>query len=473
MEVGGVGGGKSMTKRRAVVHGALAVVLAVWAPPASGQEARPKDTNPQQAPFEMPDTTGIRLVLENGLSVFVIEDHTAPIVSFTAFVRGGTGDNEVPGAAEMLAFMMATRGPCWMAPGRFRKTLDDMKADFVVTMNAEMTEVNLNVSPADAARAVRIFSGIVREPCVDAQGLADFRAAVAASRHDDATGRYEGSIDTAVDLFYDQLYGDHPYGREVTVDDVAGLELDDVEQFHEDYFNPWNVTIAVAGDFAGREMMRSVDQRFADWTARRPPMFRRAAELEAVPTQRQVFTFPTDSAGTWLVIGQGLPPMDPADWPALELMNYILAGGHSGTRLSRELGDRRGLTNDIVGVVDLNLRGPGAYTVRAACRPDVAQQVIDVVLREIERIRAEPVTPEELSAAQEALANRGFARRFENGHVTARTFAEEWARFGTFVHLASYQRRVRSVSIRDVQEAALEYLAPDRMIVVILGPASA
>ncbi len=448
------------------------LVLMIAAAGVSAQELdHPRDMNLQQQTFRMPDTASARIFLENGLNAFIIEDRRAPVVSFTMYVRGGTGDDRVQGAAEMLALMLATRGPCWMAPGRFQETIDEMGAEFVVTMDSEFTEVNLNVAAEDARRALRIFSGIVREPCIDPQGLDSFRAAVVRSNQaaTPSEGQYEGSLDKAVDLFYERLFGAHPYGHAVTSAEAEALSVEDVERFYNEHVSPLNISIAVAGDFDVSEMLRNVDQRFADWQQQRPPTFHKVEPL-AEADRLGVYGFPADKLQTWIVIGHGLPPVDPADRPALEVMNYILGGGHFDTRLFREARDRRGLTNDASGILDFNLRGPGAYTFRTYGRPEVAQELIDIVVGEIARMQNDLVTQEELFVARGALADGVFAMRFENGHIAARTFAREWARYGTFVHLAEYQERIRKVSAEDVQDAARRYLDPSRLLIVTLGP---
>ena len=149
-------------------------------------------------------------------------------------------------------------------------------------------------------------------------------------------------------------------------------------------------------------------------------------------------------------------------------MNYILGGGHFDTRLFREARDKRGLTNDASGFMEFNTRGPGSYTFRTYGRHEVAQQLIDIVFAEIDRIRNELVSEEELFVAKGALIDGEFAMRFENGHAMARTMAEEHVRYGTLAHLARYVGRVDDVSAEDVRRAAQRYLNPERMIEVVV-----
>jgi predicted Zn-dependent peptidase len=430
----------------------------------------------QEPSFEMPDTAQFMVPLNNGMMAFVVGDSRQPLVTFTALVRGGKGEDEKQGAAEALTYLMRSRGPCWMAPGRFAEALEQMAASFYVGLSDELIEVSLNVPLEDAMQGLRIFSGIVREPCIDREGLEAFvqqgvGTALPVAEGESGPVLYEGSLQAAFDLFQALLFENHPYGEPVTPGDAEALSLEDVERFHRRYFIPVNVILGISGAFEPQQIVTSVDQRFGDWEAQRLPRFSDAPDVRTrEPTE--VYSYRTDKLQTWIVVGHELPQINPQDWPAVEVMNYILGGGHFDTRLFRETRDKRGLTNDASGFLEPRLRGPGSYTFRTYGRPEVAQQLVDIVFAEVNRIRDEPVTEEELFVAKGALADGVFAMKFATGDGAARALAEAYAHYGTLIHLAQYVQRVRRVSARDVQRAAQRYLHPERMKVVMLGPAA-
>ena len=154
--------------------------------------------------------------------------------------------------------------------------------------------------------------------------------------------------------------------------------------------------------------------------------------------------------------------------PALQVMNYILGGGHFDTRLFREARDKTGYTNDASGFLESNVRGPGSYTFRTYGRPEVAQELVDIIFREIERIQNELVSEEELFTAKGALIDGDFAMQFINGHTVARTFAEGYAKYGGFRQLVLYPDWIDDVSAEDVRDAARRYLHPERMTVLLI-----
>jgi predicted Zn-dependent peptidase len=433
-----------------------------------GQELpHPREMGFTQLQFQIPDTAQFEFRLDNGLTGFAVQDMRVPLIQFSAFVRAGKGDGQKQGVAEALA-MFFQSGPCWMGPNRFREALDRLAGELSIVMEANMTEITLNVPADDAREALRIFSGIVRAPCIEQERLEEFLRRGVSDPTPPVDGTVDnGSLDLAVELFNRRLFDSHPYGDVVTAEDAAAITLEDVEDFHREFFNPANLVLAVSGAWDATEMLREVDLRFADWEPRRAPPRASGPDIETPP--RATYRYHSDKLQTWIVIGHELPRVDPEELPALEVMNYILGGGHFDTRLFREARDRRGLTNDASGFLEVNPRGPGSYTFRTYGRHEVAQQLIDLLFAEIERMRNELVSEEELEVAHGALTEGAFSMQFTSGTALARTFAVELVRYGSFEHLYNYVRRVRSVSREDVRRAARRYLHPDRMAVVVVG----
>jgi zinc protease len=161
------------------------------------------------------------------------------------------------------------------------------------------------------------------------------------------------------------------------------------------------------------------------------------------------------------------------DRAALDVMNYILGGGHFDTRLFRELRDKRGLANTGGGFPEPNLHGPGSYTFRTYGRPEAITQLIAITLDEIDRIQREPVTADELQIAIGALADGAFAMRYADGYATARSFADEYARNGNHNESMSYPARVREVTAEQVLDVARRYIDPTRLRIVVVGPLDA
>jgi len=277
---------------------------------------------------------------------------------------------------------------------------------------------------------------------------------------------YEGSLAATVKLFEANLFAAHPYSGSYGDDWNA-----DATVFYERFVVPTNVVLAVSGDFEDGVMREALTMAFADWSGAEPLLL--LHPMPALSAERRLLTYPADKLQGWVAIGHELPEVPVEDEAALLVMNYVLGGGHFDTRLFRATRDRRGLTNDDSGFPEQGFRGPGVYTFRTYGRPQVVRLLIQLTFEEIERIRAEPVSEEDLFVARGALADGDYSLWFRNGAATAATYAREWLRYGDHNRTASWQERVRAVTADAVLDAARRYLHPERMQVVVVGPIDA
>jgi zinc protease len=436
----------------------------------------PRDMNLPKSAFERPNAHDYQVKLKNGLVAYLVEDHTVPLVSLTAIVHAGKADGSKQGAAEVLAEVLQKKGAASMYAGGFKISLDNMAADYRVSITQEMTEITLNVPAGDTWGALLLLAQTLRDPAISADVITIMRkrSSNEGSPSEKATGEsrpvlYEGSLTAALQRFESILFANHPYGKHPNALDYRRLTVDDIRSFHRKFFIPANTVLAISGDFSAQELQLAFQQNFGDW--QQAPVPNRSVVPEVKTSEsRQIHTYESPKLQAWMVLGHELPTVPLADLAALQVMNYILGGGHFDTRLFRETRDKRGLTNDDSGFLEPYWHGPGTYTFRTYGRPEVIHLLAELTLNEIDRIRSELVSEKELFVAKNALAAGEFEMKFENGHTTARTFAEEWLRYGNHKASVSYRERVRAVTAQDVFAAAQKYLHPERMQMVLMGP---
>ena len=448
-----------------------ALALALLALPFTSKLAfaqeypHPREMDLPETTFTRPNPDDVRMELDNGLTAYVVEEHEVPLVTLTAFVRSGTAYDEKQGAAEALEGALR-RGA---GLDGFRDHLSTMVADYAVTGSPERFEVSLNVPAEHAAEATALLADVLRQPAL---AEADVQALQAGSAAQDEAGggRYgEGGLQAASQRLREVVLGDHPYGHTPTSEEASALTSDDVAAFHNAFFVPSNVVLAVSGDFDAAAARAMLEEHFGDWEGGEAPSLPPPPDVRPA-TERQAFAHDLDTRQAWLALGHAIPPVAMEEQAALDVMNYILGGGHFDTRLFRATRDRRGLTNDASSFPEPGMQGPGLYAILTSGRHAVIPELVDLVMQEVERIRTEPVSEEDLFVARKALAEGVYAMRFEDGNATARTFALEWAERGDHEETATYPDRVRAVTGEDVQTAAQRYLHPDRMQMVILGP---
>ena len=449
------------------------VALALWALIGASASAQvtphPREMGLPEAPSPRPDPEDHAVTLANGVTAYIAEDRTVPLVTVTAFVNAGYAD-EPDGAAEALAAAYRRAGPAGMGAAAFHEAITAMVADYRVVLDAELLELTLDVPAEDGADALALLARLVVDgPEVTEADLSAARSqADAASSEGSGGPSYDGSLEAATALLRQHLLRDVAYAPRPRMDAASRLTLADVQDFHRDRFVGGNVTLAVGGamDAARTEERLGAFERVPDGARHRRP----TVEAPPPPDGLVLHTYPADKLQGWLVLGAALPVVPLEEEAALDVMNYIIGGGHFDTRLFREARDKRGLTNDASGFLEPATHGPGTYTFRTYGRPEAVRLLLDLTLAEIEKMRSGPVSEEELFVARGALADGVFAVRYRDGWSTARSFAEEHARHGDVSRSATYQERVRAVSDDDVLRAATKYLQPDGMTGVLIGP---
>jgi zinc protease len=431
------------------------------------QYAHPRDIRMAAPSFVRPEPAAYRQQIGDAVA-YIVEDRRVPLVTVSAFVRAGYVDGATPDIARGVERALRS-GPAALAPGAFDAELERMAAEWRVAMGPELTELSLDVPAEDAARAIELLVATLRAP-----RLATLPAGrpPSALRSDAATGEsgavlYEGSLQLAVDLFHEWLLGETPYAGFA----ARGAAVDSITNFHRALFGPATTVFAIAGDIAAADARRALAGALAGWSGGRTPE-RRALPPLPRPAGREIRVYDTDRLQGWIVMGHELAPVPARDRAALDVMNYILGGGHFDTRLFRELRDKRGLANTGGGFPEANQHGPGSYTFRTYGRPEAIPQLIELTLAEIDRMQREPVTVDELAIAKGALADGAFPMRYADGYATARSLAEEWARHGDHDESTNYVERVRQTTAEQVLDVARRYIEPERFRIVVVGPIS-
>jgi predicted Zn-dependent peptidase len=438
---------------------------------AAAQElTHPLEMGLPESRFERPDPADYSVRLDNGLVAYVARADQVPLANLSAFIGVGKVSDSPQGIAEALEAALKA-GPADAAAGDFAAALGRMTAEITVAMHDEWTEVSLDVPVEDLAEAMDLFAAVLQSPSITDASIERAARAVGGDAADlggeSGPALYEGSLTAAVDRFHEILYDGHPYGARPAKSDFATLEAADVRDFHERYFVPGNIVLAVAGDIDTDALAAELEALFGGLAAGAVP--EPIVQPPIAPMKRAQHGFEADKLQTWLVFGHALPRVPPEDEAALEVMNYILAGGHLWTRMTIETRYKYGYTNDASGFLEPHWYGPGSYTFRSYSRHEVIDDIYRNMMDEVTRIRSEPVDEEELFVAKGALTDGGFPVRYLDGYALSRAFALERLRHGNHERSASYVERIRAVDADDVLAAARKYLNPGQMQVVLMG----
>ena len=267
------------------------------------------------------------------------------------------------------------------------------------------------------------------------------------------------------------VYGQHPYGYEMTEASLARISVADMKAAH---------AAGVVACRARVSMVGAVTRVQADALAARLlsrlPLVPCASlsPLPAIPevaplVRAEGINIPFDSAQAHVLIGQpGFKRADPDYFP-LTVGNYVLGGGGFVSRLTSEVREKRGLTYGVSSSFSPALSA-GSFTVGLQTRPDQAAQAVEVARKVMSEFVASGPTQAELQAAKDNLIG-GFALRIDsNGKLLANLAAIAWNDL-PLDYLDTWTQRVEKVTVGDVKSAFGRKLQPEKMVTVILGAA--
>jgi zinc protease len=254
---------------------------------------------------------------------------------------------------------------------------------------------------------------------------------------------------------------------EGSTESVSALSRKDVEQFYRSSYRTGSTTVIMAGDVSTDQARTLITRAFEQWASGSAP--NRPLSAAARTTRKSIHIVDKPEAPqSELRAGHvGLPRKHPDFFPTL-VMNAVL-GGLFGSRINLNLREAHGYTYGASSFYDWR-RGPGPFVVSTAVQSEVTAPALREILREIDRIRAERISDEELSLARDYL-DGVFPIRYETTAAIASALATLVIYDLPADYYESYRKDIRGVSADAVLKAARSHLHPDELLTVVVGDA--
>jgi len=409
-----------------------------------------------------------RFVLNNGMAVYLMEDHDLPLVSGQVLVR--TGERLEPtqkvGLADLVGTVMRTGGTKQHSPSQLNQILEQRAASVEAGIGATSGNVGFNALSEDVEMVFGLFAEVMRSPAFaqDQLDLAKTQVGGGIARRNDNAGEITGRE------FQKLIYGSNsPYARTVEYATLTPINRQDLSNFYEQYFHPNNVILGIVGDFDSQKMRSLIQAKFGDWqkTANSPP------QLPAVSQAKSGGVFlvnKPDLTQSYVRIGHLGGKLDSPDYAALEVLNGVLNG--FGGRLFNEVRSRQGLAYSVSGAWSPRYDYPGVFIAGGQTRSDATVPFIKAIRTEIQRLQTEKVKPAELAYAKDTVLN-SFVFNFQDPSQTlSRLMRYEYYGYpADFIF--RYRRGVEATTIDDIQRVAKQYLLPEKSVTLVVGNAAA
>ena len=418
-------------------------------------------------PVEFSPPEPARLVLEDGMVVYLLEDHELPLVSLSATMRTGgwLEPQDKIGLAGLTGSVMRTGGGGGLTAAQIDEELEQFAIDINMSMGRQSGSASLDVLSKDLARGMRIFAALLRQPAFEPARveLAKLQAIEGIRRRQDNPGSIVSRE------FMKQLYGpEHPSARESTIESVQRITRDDMVAFHQRTVHPNGIILGVTGDFETDEMLALLRATFGDWKKGEVPELKIADAPETAG--RSIVRFVSkDTSQTHLRVGHlSIKEQDP-DYVSFAIANDILGGSSFRSRLFNDVRTKRGLAYSVGSRLNTGVHDQGVWLMRAETKLPSTQEVINRFVANMERMRTELVTDAELAEAKEAYVN-SFVFSFASPSAIVGRFVELEYDGLPKDFLQQLRARVIALSKEDILAAAKNHFHLDRLTIVAVGP---
>lgn len=340
-----------------------------------------------------------RVVLSNGVVVFLYENHELPLFDINIRFKASPADEVPAHSFGLLDDVWREGGTKSLSPDALDEKLESLAAGIDTGADTDGVSVTLACLSRDMETSLDLWTDVMLNPAFDAGRLAIAKGqAVEALRRKNETPNQVGRR-----AFRDVIYGpNHIYASDPLPEDINRISRADLIAIHKRVVAPQTAIIAAAGDFNKKELIAGLERRFAHWprNQRVAPAYDYSVSSAAVGS---VFLVEKDFSQSRVSIGRlGLNRYSP-DRYACEVADYILGGG-GPSRLFGEIRSRRGLAYSVGSFMQLPT-GTGMVGVISQTRAGATIAVIDAILAEMKRFSSEPVTPEELDLAKASMVN--------------------------------------------------------------------
>jgi len=334
-----------------------------------------------------------------------------------------------------------------------------MGAELNAGTGKENTSVYARVIDDHLPQAFDVVGDMVWHPRIDEADLANEREIVL-----EEIAMYEDDPqDRVFDVLGEAVFGEHPLGRPVIgrTEVIANTSAAGLHAFHAGHYAPEDVVIAAAGSLdhdAIVALANGLD------VPRRP----RVPQPPPVPEQLppHLSFLKKDTEQYHITLGAPALARDDDRRFILRVLDNIL-GGTSSSRLFQEVRELRGLAYNVYSFQSLHA-GTGMIGVYLGTRPDNVGPALQVVAEELERLRQDGVTDEELERSKQNVKGRIV--------LSLESTAARMSRLGSAVlselpllSLDEVVERVESVTLEDLNDLLRELLAPERVSAAAIG----
>jgi len=409
----------------------------------------------------------VKKVLDNGLVILCQENHAAPVAVVQAFVRAGSifeAEYMGAGISHFCEHLVSGGSTKTRPETKTTKLLDELGGANNAYTSTDRTTYFIRTTKDKFDVACQLIADWMQNAALTQEEFDRERKVI---QREIEKGKVEPSR-VLWKLAQKTKLSFHPARHPVIgyTELFQKLTREDVVKYYRRMYTPGNMVIVAVGDFDAARAAARIGELFKNATQGGRVTTLPPEDPAQQGTRRAVIEMDVKSA--YMLMSFRTIPLAHQDLYPLDVMAYILTRGRS-SRLVQRVREREVLADSVLSWSHTPWFGTGSFDVRMVLKPGNIAEAQTAVLAELDRLKTEKVTHEELARAKKQnVANDVFGR--QTIEQQAAELGGNYLATGNPFYDELYLRRLRAVTADQIQDVARKYLTRENMTVVMIRP---
>lgn len=410
-----------------------------------------------------------RYVLSNGLTVLLLPDHSAPLVSYQTWFKVGSRDEEpgYTGMAHLFEHMMF-KGARRYDGKTFDRLLNGAGATHNAFTTKDHTTYYATLPSSHLELVIDLESDRMESLQVTAENLKSEREVVKEERRYRTDNQVMGKLQEVV---YATLFKTYPYKWPVVgwMEDIDRITLEKCRQFFKTYYAPNNAVVVVSGDFSPSEAKGLIQRYYGHIPAQPIPPRQYPAEPPQKDMREQRLW--KNVQNEYISLAFKTVPAGVDEYYALDVLASIMGEGNSSW-LYKKMVYQKQLASQI-NVSHAGAQGPSVFQILAVLKPGASHdEALKTIFNDLWDARNRLVSEKELAKAKNMVI-KSYIESLKTVNGRAMSVGYNEVLLGSYEHLLSDLEKYGAVTAEKIRLAASAYLNPNqRALNVVVGGAA-
>lgn len=394
---------------------------------------------------------------KNGVKIYTLHSDDFEVVRFTFVFRAGTSMQHKPFTASATLNMLS-EGSRSMTAQQIAETLDFYGTYFDLNIDRDYVYISLALLTKFCDNMFPVLREIILNPAFNDSELRTY-----CNKRQQGLAIERRKIDVqSRELFGQALFGsEHPYGASDDESLYNNITREDLVKLYGELYTAENCFVVCSGNI-DQSVIRNLEQIVEALPSGRKPEVK-------LPKPKTTYSIrkPIDTAvQSSIRIGRLLFPRSHPDFVGMQVVAMIL-GGYFSSRLMQNLREKNGYTYGVMAAM-INFDKEGYLAIATQVRHEEAEAALAEIYFEIERLRRELISEEELQLAKNMMI--GEILRILDGPFGIADVTIENIMCGTDNSATEENlQAILAITPEQVQEVAVKYLRREDLVEVVVG----